>query len=135
MVTSKGTITTFAGTGTYGSSGDCGAATSAQLNHPQGVSVDISGNVYVIDSNNKIRMVKSDGIITTIAGTGMWGSSGDGGAATSAQLAYPWGVSVDISGNVYIADGNNHKIRMVSQPQPSATPSSQPPGTLYALMY
>ena len=115
MVTSAGIITTLAGTGTTGSSGDGGAATSAQLNSPYGVSADISGNVYIaVQGNNKIRMVTSTGIITTIAGTGTYGSSGDGGAATSAQLNSPYGVSVDISGNVYIADTNNNKIRMVT---------------------
>ena len=108
-------ITTIVGTGTQGSSGDGGAATSAQLNNPRGASVDMSGNVYIADTeNNKIRMVSRTGIITTIAGTGTQGSSGDGGAATSAQLYYPVGVSVDISGNVYIADSDNHKIRKVT---------------------
>ena len=115
MVNSAGIITAFAGTGDGGSSGDGGAATSAQLYGPQGVSVDISGNVYIADYyNNKIRMVNSTGIITTFAGTGDSGSSGDGGAATSAQLNQAFGVSVDISGNVYIADSANHKIRMVN---------------------
>ena len=115
MVTSRGIITTFAGTGDMGSSGDGGAATSAQLNSPYGVSVDISGNVYIADTyNSKIRKVTSTGIIITIAGTGAFGSSGDGGAATSAQLVYPLGVSVDISGNVYIADTGNSKIRKVT---------------------
>ena len=115
MVTSKGIITTFAGTGAVGSSGDGGAATSAQLYHPFGLSVDISGNVYIIDSfNSKIRLVSSTGIITTFAGTGTYGSIGDACAATSAQLYNPYGVSVDISGNVFIADTNNHKIRMVT---------------------
>ena len=136
MVTSTGIITTIAGTGVMGSSGDGGAATSAQLASPEGVSVDISGNVYIADTGNyKFRLVTSTGIITTIAGTGTAGSSGDGGAATSAPLSYPWGVSVDILGNVYIADGGNNKIRMVlpqgrvvSLPtgQPSHSPSRQP---------
>ena len=115
LIIQKSIITTFAGTGTAGSSGDGGAATSAQLNHPQGLSVDKSGNVYIADyANNKIRMVTSTGIITTIAGTGTAGRSGDGGAATSAQLSGPRGVSVGVSGNVYIADSDNNKIRMVT---------------------
>ena len=136
VTTSTGIITTFAGTGAYGSAGDGGAATSACLLNPWGVSVDISGNVYIADYwNQKIRMVTSTGIITTIAGTGEWGSSGDDGAATSAQLNSPYGVSVDISGNVYIADYYNGKIRMVVPPlqsfaqpsmQPSVRPSRQP---------
>ena len=116
MVTSTGTITTFAGTGLGGFSGDGGAATSAQLYYPYGVSVDISGKVYIADYvNNRIRMVTSSGTITTFAGSGTYGSSGDGAAATSAQLIYPRGLSVDISGNVYIADLGNSKIRMVTR--------------------
>ena len=116
MVNSAGIITTFAGTGwPAGSSGDGGAATSAQLNGPCGVSADVSGNVYFSDYyNQKIRMVTSAGIITTIAGTGIAGSNGDGGAATSAQLNGPWGVSSDTHGNVYISDTYNQKIRMVN---------------------
>ena len=127
MVTSTGIIATIAGTGIQGSSGDGGAATSAQLDNPHGVSVGISGNVYIADwYNHKIRMVTSTGLITTIAGTGTAGRSGDGGAATSAQLAYPTGVSVDISGNVHIADWNNNKIRMVAPPSPTSLPTPLP---------
>ena len=108
-------MTTIAGTGTAGDSGDGGAAISAQLNQPYGLSVDISGNVYIADAfNHKIRMVTSTGIINTIAGTGAMGDSDGDGTAISAQLNQPWAVSVDISGNVFIADTNNHKIRMVS---------------------
>ena len=115
MVTSRGIITTFAGTGAPGISGDGETATSATLYYPNGVSVDVSGNVYIADTaNNKIRKVTSTGIITTIAGAGTRGSRGDGGDATSAQLNSPEGVSVDISGNVYIADLGNNKIRMVT---------------------
>ena len=114
MVTSAGIITTFAGTGTYGIIGDGVPATSALLNEPYGVAVDTSGKVFIADfSDHKIRMVSSTGIITTIAGTGISGSSGDGGAATSAQLSRPLGVAVDTSGKVYIADNFIHKIRMV----------------------
>ena len=117
MVSSNGIVTTIAGSGAWGSYGDNGAATSAQLYYPYGVSVDISGNVYIADSfNNKIRMVTSTGIITTIAGTGTQGSYGDNGAATSAQLYQPYGISVDISGNVYIADyAQRSRIRMVTK--------------------
>ena len=127
MVTSTGIITTIAGTGAYGSHGDGGAATSAQLNNPYGVAVDISGKIYIADYNNqKIRMVTSTGIITTIAGTGDIGSSGDGGAATSAQLNQPYGVSVDISGNVYIADTYNNIMRFVTQYWPTPLPTPVP---------
>ena len=106
---------TIAGTGTPGSSGDGGAATSAQLNNPQGIAVDNNGNLYIADyGNNKIRRVDSAGIITTIAGTGTAGSSGDGGAATAAQLNQPYGVAIDALGQLYIVDSGNHKIRLVS---------------------
>ena len=107
---------TIAGTGEYGSSGDGDAATSAQLNNPWGIAVDISGNVFVADAfNSKIRRVSSTGIITTFAGTGDGGSSGDGGAATSAQLNYPYGIALNTrSGNLYIADYWNQKIRLVT---------------------
>ena len=122
-------ITTFAGTGSAGSSGDGGAATSAQLNSPTGVAVDSSGNVYIADSgNDRIRKVAvSTGIITTFAGTGSAGSSGDGGKATSALLNNPLGVAVDSSGNVYISDSGNHRIRkVVTELAPTSQPSSQP---------
>ena len=127
MVASTGIITTFASTGTAGSSGDGGAATSAQLNNPYGVTVDISGNVYIADGTNfEIRMVTSTGIITTIAGTGGGGDGGDGGVATSAQLTFPHGVAVDISGIVYIADTYNNKIRMVVPQSPTSLPAPAP---------
>ena len=115
MVNSAGIITTFAGTGTYGSLGDGGMATSAQLWLPTAVGPDIFGNVYIADYRNmKIRLVNSAGTITTIAGTGTDGSTGDGGPATSAQLNYPSGVVADLYGNIYIADYQNKKIRMVT---------------------
>ena len=116
VTASTGIITTIAGTGIYGYSGDNGAATSAQLIRPYGVAVDASGNVYIADTNNNcIRKVTvSTGIITTIAGTGTAGYSGDNGAATSAQLRYTFGVAVDASGNVYIADTNNNRIRKIT---------------------
>ena len=107
-------ISTFAGTGTAGYSGDGGAATSAQINFPHGVAVDGSGNVYIPDLfNHRIRKVDTSGNISTFAGTGTGGYSGDGGAATSAQIKSPIGVVVDGSGNVYITDMGNHRIRKV----------------------
>ncbi len=113
-VDSTGNISTFAGNGSAGYSGDGSAATSALLNRPSGVSVDGSGNLYIADTyNHRIRKVDSMGNISTVAGTGAVGYSGDGGAATSALLGYPSGVSVDGSGNLYIADTNNSAIRMV----------------------
>ena len=115
MVNFAGIIATFAGIGTAGSSGDDGLAISAQLNHPYGVAADISGNVYIVDLfNSRIRKVNSAGIITAFAGTGVAGYNGDGVLATLAQLNNPWGVSADISGNVYIADQWNHRIRKVN---------------------
>jgi sugar lactone lactonase YvrE len=113
-ISTSGNITTIAGTGIEGYSGDGAAATSALLDTPTGVAVDASGNVYIADSHNhRIREV-SGGTITTIAGTGTSGFSGDGAAATAAQLSLPSGVAVDASGNVYIADTDNDRIREVS---------------------
>jgi PKD repeat protein len=113
-VSVRDTITTLAGTGTAGFAGDGGQATSAQLNLPTGVAVDGQGNLYIADYvNHRIRKVSS-GIITTVAGTGTAGYSGDGGQATSAQLDYPFGVAVDAQGNLYIADQVNQRIRKVS---------------------
>ena len=95
-VSATGIITTVAGNGTVGYSGDGGPATSAQLNVPFGVAVDASGNLYIADAyNHRIRKVSATGIITTVAGNGSGGYSGDGGPATSAQLDGPQGVAVD----------------------------------------
>ena len=111
---SNGVITTIAGNGTYGSDGDGGPATSAQLNMPYGIAVDTAGNIYIADeSNNRIRKV-SKGVITTVAGNGAFGYSGDGGPATAAQLNWPRGVAVDAAGNLYIADTESNRIRKVS---------------------
>jgi secreted PhoX family phosphatase len=110
----NGVITTAAGNGVQGLSGDHGPATSAQLSVPAGVAVDAAGNLYIADSgNHSIRKV-TNGVITTVAGGAGLGFSGDGGPATSAQLNSPGGVAVDPAGNIYIADTNNHRIRMVS---------------------
>jgi sugar lactone lactonase YvrE len=111
---SNGVITTVAGNGVGGYSGDGGPATSAELDGPQGVAVDSAGNLYIADSfNMRVREV-SDGVITTVAGNGNWGYSGDGGPATSAELYGPSGVAVDSAGNVYVADMANSRIRKVS---------------------
>ena len=114
---STGVISTVAGTGTRGYSGDNGLATIATLKFPVRVAVDAEGNIYIADSsNNCIRMVtKSTGVITTVAGTGTRGYSGDNGLATIADITYPGGIAVDASGNVYIADSYNNRIRMVTK--------------------
>ena len=115
-VSTSGIITTVAGNGNAGFSGDGGPAISAQLaNPPGGVAVDASGNLYIADANNnRVRKVSTSGIITTVAGNGASGFAGDGGQATSAQLSQPQGVAVDSSGNLYIADSNNNRVRKVS---------------------
>ncbi len=114
-IASGGNISTVAGNGVLSYSGDGGAANKAQLNNPGAVAVDSAGNIYVADTaNNAVRQITSKGIITTFAGTGTAGSSGDGSAANKAQLNAPEGVAVDASGNVYIADSGNLKIRVVS---------------------
>jgi hypothetical protein len=109
-----GILTLVAGSGTTGFSGDNGPATSAQLNGPTGVAVDSNGNLYIADTlNNRIREV-SGGVISTVAGAGAQGFSGDKGPATSALLSAPTGLAVDSNANLYIADTLNHRIRQVS---------------------
>jgi sugar lactone lactonase YvrE len=111
-----GTIVTAAGNGTPGDSGDGGAPASAELSSLTGIAVDSAGNSYIADTgNNVVRKISAaNGTITTVAGNGTAGFSGDGGAATSAELNLPQGVAVDSAGNLYIADGNNERIRFVS---------------------
>jgi cysteine-rich repeat protein len=114
-VDTQGIITTVAGSGTGGFSGDGGPATSAQLNFPFSVAVDGLGNLFIPDTqNHRIRRVDTQGIITTVAGTGSWGFSGDGGPAISAQINFPYSVAVDTLGNVFIADTSNHRVRRIN---------------------
>jgi cysteine-rich repeat protein len=110
-----GVVTSVAGTGAVGFSGDGGAATSAHLSSPQGVAVDGLGNLFIADmGNHRVRRVDAaTGVITTMAGTGAAGFSGDGGPAASAELNSPRGLAVDGLGNLLIADRSNHRIRRV----------------------
>jgi sugar lactone lactonase YvrE len=127
---SGGTITTVAGNGTRGYRGDGGAAASAELQLPQGVAVDSSGNIFIADTGNqRIRRV-SGGTITTVAGNGTGGYRGDGGAATSAELNTPTEVKVDSSGNLFIADFQNNRIREVSGGIIVTVAGSGTPGSL-----
>lgn len=113
-VDTAGIITTVAGNGLLGFSGDGGPATSARLNAPYGVAVDGAGNLYIGEENNhRVRRVDALGIITTLAGNGIRGFGGDGGPATSANLDSPRTVAADAAGNVFIADTMNHRIRWV----------------------
>ena len=109
-----GVISTIAGTGTFGYSGDNLAATSAELNNPTSVSADIYGNIYIADQHNsRLREVNTGGVISTIAGTLTSGYNADNIAATSAELNLPAGVALDGSGNIYIADTYNHRVRKI----------------------
>ncbi len=111
----RDSITTFAGTGTAGLSGDGGAARSAQLNSPTGLCLDASGNLYIADTgNHKIRRISPAGIISTVAGTGSPGFAGDGDLPTNAQLSFPKAVAVDSAGALYISDYFNHRLRRVN---------------------
>ena len=115
-VTTTGIISTVAGNGIRGYSGDSGQATAAELNYPSGITVDDSGNIFIADFYNyRIRKVTTKGIIYTIAGDSTQGYSGDGGAATAAELSYPSGVALDAKGNIYIADMGNNRIRIVNK--------------------
>jgi uncharacterized protein (TIGR03437 family) len=116
----NGNLTTLAGSGDVGFSGDNGPAPKAVLNNPVGLAIDSAGTVYIADANAfRIRAVTASGIITTIAGSGRVGYAGDGGSALSAYLNFPSGVCVDGAGNIYIADTANHVIRQLSIGAPS----------------
>ncbi len=109
-----GIITTVAGTGTPGFSGDGGPAALSRLSFPAGVAVDAKGALYIADcGNHRIRRVSPNGFITTLAGVGHFGFLGDGGLATQASLNSPIGVAVDAAGAVYIADTGNQRVRCV----------------------
>jgi hypothetical protein len=121
-----GQINLIAGNGTPGYKGDNGPATSAELDSPQAVAVDSSGDLYIADTyNNVIREVSPTGTISTLAGDGTAGYTGDGGPAASAELNDPSGVAVDALGNVYIADTSNSVIRRVQGPGTAGTGETQ----------
>jgi len=135
LINEVGEISTIVGTGTAGYSGDGGPATAAELNTPSDVAITPNGTLYIADTyNNVVRVVRPDGTIDTLAGTGDAGFSGDGGPAKQAQLNRPYGVEVGPNGDVYIADTYNQRIRQVSgvsappapTPQPSPTPQIVP---------
>ena len=115
VVKSTGKIITFAGNGTSGYSGDGGSPTSARLTAPKGVVLNAAGDLFIADSGNKvIRVVtKSTGKISTFAGNGSYGYSGDGGPAASAKMSNPTGIAMDAAGDLFIADTDNHVIREV----------------------
>ncbi len=108
-------IITAVGNGVLGFSGDGGQAVKAEINQASGVAVDSSGNFYLADAfNNRIRKIDTSGVITTIAGSGVYSYSGDGGAATSAQLFAPHAAAIDANGNLFIADTDNNAVREVN---------------------
>ncbi len=114
-VSAGGIISTIAGNGTAGSTGDGGQATAAKLDNPMGVTTDAAGNIYIADYNNaKIRKVNTSGVISTLTGSGAPGYNADGTAGTAATIAKPTGVAVDAAGNIYFAEQNNHIIRKIS---------------------
>ena len=127
-MSADGIITTVAGNGVAGFSGDGGPAIDAQLYLPAALAVDGKGNVFILDwgdtygpanapgllAGNRVRRVSPDGIITTVAGNGVPGFSGDGGPASDAQLSRPGGIAADSAGNLFIADTYNQRIRKVS---------------------
>lgn len=113
-VSTDGTITTVAGNGAGAFSGDGGAALKASFSGPLGIAVDARGNIFVADSQNcRVRKI-SGGIVSTVAGNGAYGFSGDGSSAMSAMLSYPTSVAMDSAGNLYIADAFNHRVRAVA---------------------
>ena len=115
VATATGVITTVAGNGTSGFTGDGGLATSAELNGPTGIAVDNAGDIYIADqSNNRVReVIAATGVIMTVAGNGAQGFSGDGGAATSAAMYSPTDLALDGAGSLYISDNANNRIRKV----------------------
>jgi sugar lactone lactonase YvrE len=108
-------ISTIIGTGVVGYTGNGGPATAAKISYPNTIFIDSADNIYVTDNgNHALRKINTAGIISTIAGNGLEGFLGDGGPATSARLDYPAGATMDASGNIYIADYGNHRVRKIN---------------------
>lgn len=123
-VTRDGNITTIAGNGSPGFAGESSPAAAAMLNYPGGITVDGAGNLYFNDDLNfRTRMIAAGGTISTIAGSGTQGFAGDGGAATAASLSGNFGVTLDLHGNLYIADSTNNRVREVFAAVPGSTPA------------
>lgn len=113
-VDAQGVITTVAGSGAFGSEGDGGPATNASLTLPRGVASSLSGDFFIADTdNNRVRRVDTQGVITTVAGTGLLGYTGDGVAAVTSALGSPISLVVDAAGNLFIADRDNNRVRRV----------------------
>jgi uncharacterized protein (TIGR03437 family) len=130
VITAAGIISTVAGNGTPGFSGDGGPAISAELNDPVAVAVDPSGNLFIADyENSRIRKVTKGGVISTIAGTGVNGFSGDGGLATNAQIFFPGALAVDSAGNLLFADTENSRVRMITPAGTISTIAGAGPGS------
>lgn len=126
ITAATGIISTVAGNNTYGYSGDGGPATMAKLFNPWDVHLDAAGNLYIADaSNNAIRKVNTAGIISTIAGNGTSGYSGDGGNSLDALLYGPSGISVTASGIIYVVDGGNNVVRKIAAPTAVNTVAQQ----------
>lgn len=121
-ISASGIIYTIAGNDTAGYTGDGGPATAATFNDPTGIAMDASGNLYIADSgNNVIRKISSSGIISTFAGTGTRGYTGDGGPASAATFSGPLGVAIDGAGNIYVADNLNNVVRKINTAQTIST--------------
>jgi sugar lactone lactonase YvrE len=124
-VSLDGTMSTVAGNGVNEYLGDGGAATNAALAFPAGVAVDSNNNIYIADTgNNRVRRVNAAGIITTIAGNGLQGSSGDGGPATRAAFQGPYALAVDPQNNLYVSDAGNGRIRLIPAVPPTFSAAS-----------
>jgi len=115
-VDTRGIISTVAGTGTAGFSGDGGPAAQAQISEPNGIAADADGNLYFTDTgNNRVREISTAGIVTTIAGNGAAGPSGDGSPATAASITAPYGIVLDGSGNIYVSGYLDQTVRLISK--------------------